>query len=435
MNNFAIFNNTLGKFASEILFASQQVLRNLDFSKSPLNTQYLNNQLRQLIPIEELRSAGSFFTCDELGITATNFFEDNLQNAHLILDPACGAGNLLLACSKKLPLIKDSLLGTLSIWGRKLAGLDIHKEFIEATKIRLILEAISRGAQPDTTDINQLISMFPFITVKDFFQMHPITENVTHIIINPPFYMMPSSRHCDWGRGKINSAAVFLEICIKYFPIGTHIVAILPDVLRSGSRYKKWRELISRNAEFDLKVIGRFDSKTDVDVFLLYAKIKREQPEKSFWIKKTNSTKTIEKYFSVINGHVVPYRDKQDGPSYCYISPSILSGCADIHTNEIITKRQYLGTVVRPPFVVIRRTSSPSDTPRARATLIRGNQPVAVENHLVILKPKSGTIKDCNKLINILSNPETDNFLNIRIRCRHLTVAAIKEIPWVEESI
>jgi len=34
-----------------------------------------------------------------------------------------------------------------------------------------------------------------------------------------------------------------------------------------------------------------------------------------------------------------------------------------------------------------------------------------------------------------LAKPAIDDFLNQRIRCRHLTVSAIKEIPWIGEAI
>jgi hypothetical protein len=85
----------------------------------------------------------------------------------------------------------------------------------------------------------------------------------------------------------------------------------------------------------------------------------------------------------------------------------------------------------QPPFVAIRRTSSPSDTFRAAGTLVIGKQMIAAENHLIIARPKSGSIDDCRKLLRMLRNPDTNNFLNQRIRCRHLTVSAVREIPWV----
>lgn len=436
MNNFAIFNNELGAFADKMLLRSSYVLENTNFATSPLNTQYLNNQLRTLVPIEELRSAGLFFTGDELGTTASNYFTGSLNQASLIFDPACGAGNLLIACSKKLPVNRNSLLDTLANWGERLAGADIHEEFVEATKTRLVLEAIKRGATPDSIDIECLKSMFSNINVQDSLKEDALFESASHIIINPPYCKMRLPKTCDWGAGTGNSAAVFIERCIVYSQQGTQIVAILPDVLRSGSRYRRWREFVSENAKIDLNIVGRFDAKTDVDVFLLFGEIGGDQT-KSPWIKQPDDThhKTIEDYFTVSTGAVVPYRDKEKGAAFCYISPSLLAGKINIHTDKITARRRYPGTVISPPFVVVRRTSSPSDNPRARATIILGNQLVAVENHLIALKPKSGYVRDCQKLTKMLAKPATDDFLNQRIRCRHLTVSAIKDIPWIGESI
>ena len=91
--------------------------------------------------------------------------------------------------------------------------------------------------------------------------------------------------------------------------------------------------------------------------------------------------------------------------------------------------RSFTGRVLKPPFVVIRRTSSPSDKYRASGTIVLGKKPVAVENHMIVIKPKSSTLKDCKKLLKTLKLSETNNFLNDRMRCRHLTVGVIKKIP------
>ena len=105
--------------------------------------------------------------------------------------------------------------------------------------------------------------------------------------------MMQIPEHCNWSKGKINSAAIFLETCIKYSTTGTRIVAILPDVLRSGSRYDKWREIVSQNNEIDIKIVGRFDSKTDVDVFLLYGNIGKSQSRNSLWLNRSKNNYKI----------------------------------------------------------------------------------------------------------------------------------------------
>ena len=54
---------------------------------------------------------------------------------------------------------------------------------------------------------------------------------------------------------------------------------------------------------------------------------------------------------------------------------------------------------------------------------------VAVENHLIVVKPKNSSLSDCKKLMNILRSENTNNFLNKRIRLRHLTIQMVKDIP------
>jgi hypothetical protein len=85
---------------------------------------------------------------------------------------------------------------------------------------------------------------------------------------------------------------------------------------------------------------------------------------------------------------------------------------------------------LKPPFVAIRRTSRPGDRHRAIGTLITALQPVAVENHLIALRPKDGTVKACRELLYSLKDDRTTHWLDERIRCRHLTVAALNELPW-----
>jgi hypothetical protein len=78
---------------------------------------------------------------------------------------------------------------------------------------------------------------------------------------------------------------------------------------------------------------------------------------------------------------------------------------------------------------VVRRTSRPG-TGRAAASVVRGRKSVAVENHLLVLKPRSGRHKDCLSVMDYLNSPVVDSILNATLRCRHLTVGAIRAIPW-----
>ncbi len=56
----------------------------------------------------------------------------------------------------------------------------------------------------------------------------------------------------------------------------------------------------------------------------------------------------------------------------------------------------------------------------------------AVENHLIVLRPKDGTIGKCKKLVKFLKGESTNQWFNQRIRCRHLTVSAVKDMPLME---
>ena len=138
---------------------------------------------------------------------------------------------------------------------------------------------------------------------------------------------------------------------------------------------------------------------------------------------------TIADFFDAKVGPVVPYRTPKNGPWYSYLT---CNSALPWKTIKKMPNRRFSGTIFNPPFVVLRRTSSPSDKHRALASIVLGSSPVAVENHLIVLIPKDSSIKTCKLLIDNLKRKETQVWLNKRIRCRHLTVTAIKELPWWE---
>ena len=59
-----------------------------------------------------------------------------------------------------------------------------------------------------------------------------------------------------------------------------------------------------------------------------------------------------------------------------------------------------------------------------------GTDPVAVENHLIVLLPKNGDVQTCRELVHRLRFAKTDAWLDSRLRCRHLTTGALAEMPW-----
>ena len=388
--------------------------------------------LRRLIPLEDLREAGTFFTGDNLADEAASHFSRPITSTSIVLDPTCGAGNLLLACSRKLP-VTTCLFETMNIWGNILYGWDIYPEFIETTKLRLILEGISRGCTPNGASLSQLKALLHNINHGNALQENDKYSAVTHIIMNPPYNRVTAPKQCTWGGGKINVAGVFLEHVTDKISKTAEIVAILPEVLRSGARYDAWRSMLKiKLPNHKFTIAGRFDNKTNVDVFLLNGS--RQVFSSDFpTVPNVTSTglNTVSDFFDLSVGPVVPYRDAEVGAPHPYIFPRMLPVWEEI--DDISHSRCYQGRLHQPPFVVIRRTSGPRDNNRAGATLIRGNKLVAVENHLIVAVPKLRSISECRKLIKVLQHPQTTEFLNERIRCRHLTVGSISEIPWLEE--
>ena len=392
-----------------------------------INLDSIDLVLRECLSIDEMREAGSFFTGQKLAAATVNLFSVAITFDSVILDPTCGAGNLLIECSRRLG-VENTLSATLIKWSKVLRGYDLHASFIEATKLRLVIEALSRGVEKDC-DIECAISFFKNIKVKDTLSVtKQEVSGVTHTILNPPFSIWKSPNKNYWKNGKINAAGMVFDHYLRILPEHSVFSAILPDVLRSGSRYDNFRSFCSIKSEAFCKVWGRFNDKTDVDVFHLNGKIIKQGESNIFWQEKVQDTylQLSEKY-DVRVGPLVAYRDPEIGIEYAYLhSKNITSWEVVTEVNE---RRRYKGTAIEPPFVIVKRTSSPSDKYRASATLINIGEKAAVENHLIIIKPFNNKLADCKKLLKLLKREKTNEFLNKRIRLRHLTVSAVKSIP------
>ena len=137
----------------------------------------------------------------------------------------------------------------------------------------------------------------------------------------------------------------------------------------------------------------------------------------------------IEDFFDIKVGPVVPFRLENKGNWYPFVNCS-KTNWWDRNLN--FSKIRFNGKVFKPPFVVIRRTSSPSENYRAIAAIITGKENIAVENHLLVLMPKDNKIETCRELMVRLKDKRTNDWLNNRIRCRHLTVSSVSKLPWWE---
>jgi N-6 DNA methylase len=371
-------------------------------------------ELRRLVDIDTRRAYGAFFTDSDLAYDVIVKSGIILGENAVIHDPAVGAGNLLLAVWKFIQSKNASI---------KLTGTDIHSQFIQAARLRLqIQDAINNGVAQIKHDLS----------INDGLSNNDYYAKATHILTNPPFNLMEVDETITWSKGKASAAAVFLEKIINYINPGTQVVAILPDVLRSGSRYKKWRSLIERYCIIsNLRKLGQFDRYADVDVFAVTLK-KRTQPISISgpyaWSECYKHGHILKDHFDISVGSVVDNRDKQIGPNRPFLVSRGLSGWQTI--TSATRQRQFSGRSIEGPFVVIKRTSRMGDKHRAVGSIINISEPVYVDNHLLIARPKSGNIEDCHRLIHLLATDKVNDWINEEIRCRHLTVKVVERIPY-----
>ncbi|PLT16458.1 MULTISPECIES: N-6 DNA methylase [Ralstonia] len=376
---------------------------------------------------EKKKRDGIFFTPSDLADKLLSDVAHEIPQLRL-LDPACGTGNLLLAAAAHLP-VDRSLARTLKAWNRRLFGLDINEAFVSLAKKKLVALARARGAiGSGRYEEHHYESLLANIRCGNFLAEKQQYKGVINAIVtNPPFSPMPTPSDVEWATGLVNSAAVFADYCIQILPQEGRMLAILPDVLRSGSRYEKWRAKIGATTKVTTEVHGAFGDAADIDVFLMRG-YRAAQPLSLVVGGRGVELNTIDRYFHVSVGAVVPHRDPKTGPSAPYAHAKTLPKWAEV--TELPERIRHLGRKAKGPMVVIRRTSSPSDRVRTVATLINCHEPVAVENHLIVLTPRSGSLEDCRLLIDHLRSDMVTTYLNESIRCRHLTVRSVKSIPF-----
>lgn len=386
-------------------------------------------ELRRVAPLETRRKFGAFFTGTDLGSRMIDC-GTGFGATSVFYDPTCGMGDLLIAAARKLPLRKK-LPDTLRQWGQQLTGTDLHREFIEGAKTRLVLLARQRH-ETDETLRSSDVDFFPDIRVADGLKQEALFSRATHLLLNPPFGQVAAPAGCQWAGGRITEAAAFVIAALERARPGTQMLAILPEVLRSGSFSEHWRRRVGQLAGVQLvQPYGIFDDSADVDVFLLRLarRAGSQNAAPPVWTTSTAPrTATVADFFDVHVGRVVPHRDKKSGPLRRYIHPRNIPIWVEV--TRISEKRRHEGLAYQPPFVVLRRTSRPGHPYRAAATVILGKKPVAVENHLIVCEPHDKSPDTCRALMAQLHTQRVNEFLDHRIRCRHLTVGAVKEIPF-----
>lgn len=427
MLDFAAYVSSIEKSALKALESEVKQQRCLEL----LNRidDEIGSKVRESIGLGVRRNSGIFFSDSELRKAALRPNGPALNAEISAADPAVGAGDLLLEIANKLPIECD-LPRTLEAWGSTFAARDVEPAFIRLTKVRLALAAASRFSAPEWCTNRSFQDLFPQIRVGDGLQFLRNAKQFGHIIMNPPFAMRDAPECVEWATGQTNMAALFLDAAVGHASEGTQLIAILPDVIRTGSRYGRLRGAVADHLQsWRVSPYGQFDKWTDVDVFILNAKVglPSEDGDSPNWWHAVKGEQ-LQRSYRVSVGPVVPHRDPEGETAHPFLSVRSVpvGGVIDVSN---VQKRRFNSRLFDPPFVVVRRTSRPDEQSRGVGTLILGTVGVLVENHLLVIQPKRQSRRDCDRLIKHLDSVEAKNWLNNRIRCRHLTVGAIREMP------
>lgn len=408
--------------------ASDGVDQHLDALESVVNGQAAT-ELRNLVELSARREQGAFFTTNALRARVVPAAPEEDGGQVVYFDPACGAGDLLVESAMRLPVF-DSLIATIQDWSERLLGCDVEPVFVETTKLRLLLAAAYRTGQATPPEMPS--EAFPSVVVGDGHSQKSFASRSHHIVLNPPFGYVEAPVETKWAVGRVSAAAVFLARVLDYAPLGVAITAILPDVLRSGTRYRKWRSTVESMMDIsDLEICGLFDEETDIDVFILRGTKSDAKATPVQWVPR-HADEKVGDFFDVHVGTVVPHRDPETGPRRPYIWPRRLPPSGSFNPEG--ESRKYNGRTFDPPFVAIRRTSRPGQKRRAGGVLVLGDSPVAVENHLLVAVPKNGTESACLELMGVLADPRSRDWLDQQIRTRHLTVSSVRGLPWLDDT-
>lgn len=427
----------LAKFADMLTKQSAQSLNGEDIhdaSPSILINGHANDTVYRLLARKDRRVHGVFFSGTVWARALVGQLD--LEKWSRFLDPSAGTGDLLLEICKGLPLEKTTAK-TITAWGECIGAIDLRESFLRIAWARIQALAMVRHEEPiDASRFRPMPSGFRAGNVLTT----PLSLRAKDcLVMNPPYQGVLAGPNSFVGTGKRSAAALHIEYMLRSAPGNVGIVALVPDVLRSGSSYKNFREGLAKRMEISgFDAHGSFGGDADVDVAILRGMTRAatqnaSPPAECVPLSElVRAPKKVADLYAVSVGPVVPHRTEETGQPHGYLTArnSPIWGAIKVPVEEAtFDARLQAG-----PFVVVRRTSSPRDKQRARATLVLGKGMWLVENHLIIVSPRNGTIKDCKRLIKILKDVRTHEWLNQRIRCRHLTVSAIASVPlWDSE--
>lgn len=394
-----------------------------------------SDAVEQTFSLQKRRSGGIFLTPPSLAAELAKNVAVNISRGAPVLDPAMGCGDLLLACASLSP-IERSLSRTLKSWSNMMWGFEANPKLVTVSKLRLallgrILHPVQRGLSQ-----HEVEALFPAFMCGDFLATDLSSLPLGICVIgNPPFSVSATLPSSIRRQGKVSAAAAFLEKVCRESPELSQIAMLLPEVLRCGTSYRNLRsEVLQYVRVIKESSLPRRDcwSDVDVDVFVgVYTRVSEAEVlrgQVSASADKVGSKRgtRLDEVADLRVGPVIPYRTPKKGGWRRYITaksvPAWNTGF------EPYESRRFEGYLSEPPFVVVRRTSRPDRAYRAVGSVVIGSSPVAVENHLIVVKPRDGRLSTCRDVVLALKDEAVNRQLNESMRCRHLTVASLAAV-------
>jgi hypothetical protein len=347
------------------------------------------------------------------------------------IDPSAGTGDLLVEICRRLPL-EATATKTLAAWSKRLAAIELRDSFIQIAWARLqALAMVRHKHQRGIAPIGPALIVPQSFITGDALDTTLRMAKGDCVVMNPPYQRVLAREGSFVGQGLRSAAALHVERILTQAPAGVGLIALVPEVLRSGSSYRRFRDELHQRMEIESFVaVGAFGGSADVDVAVLTgitrATVALSQTRRS--TKRRHIVRTLGDDCHISVGPVVPHRTEEGDVLLGYLTARNAPTWGEVR--EPNTRAKFAARLEKAPFVVVRRTSSPTDLKRARATVVAGTESWLLENHLIILRPQSGLLKDCKRLLKSLKDPRTDAWLNAHIRCRHLTVSVLRLLPW-----
>ena len=99
--------NQLSPFISNLKDSFESIIVPLEpyANEEVISLDTIDVVLRSLLNINDMREAGSFFTGQKLATKLVSKLTQKITTDSIVIDPTCGAGNLLIECSRRLEVV------------------------------------------------------------------------------------------------------------------------------------------------------------------------------------------------------------------------------------------------------------------------------------------------------------------------------------------